>query len=49
MLGPVLFNIFVNDLHIGLKGTLNKFSKITKLEEAVDSLEGTEAFLAERS
>ncbi|KAJ7407307.1 rna-directed dna polymerase from mobile element jockey-like [Pitangus sulphuratus] len=43
ILGPVLFNIFLNDLEKGLEGILSKFADNTKLREATDSLEGREA------
>ncbi|TRZ20563.1 hypothetical protein HGM15179_006530 [Zosterops borbonicus] len=39
ILSSVLFNIFRNDLDIGLKGILSKFTDDTKLGEAVGSLD----------
>ncbi|GAB0190793.1 mitochondrial enolase superfamily member 1 [Grus japonensis] len=39
----VLFNVFINDLDVGLEGVVSEFADDTKLGGAVDSVKGGEA------
>lgn len=41
-MGPILFNIFVNDLGDGAECTISKFANVAELREGIDTASGWE-------
>jgi len=43
ILGPVLFNVFINDIDSGIEGTFNEFADYNKLSGVANTSEGWDA------